>query len=437
MITTVIGRTFLNKYNKEMGTDLTAKDFVSSVFFNYFFNHQKYFIWQTNSPFVQGVTKSKKLTTKELEQKLCDLHDKVDNSIPDASFAIGFPASEEDEYGKSSGLVTDLELNTSMDEVYLSWIGVGLGIGVAGAYCLLIDDAEILWRIYQGWETYREFLNNSTLTNMRPHQINTWNGQWLTYVLGKNFDPDFDFNTLVSVGFIKVSDKVIEINTVNWSNLFFSLSLLYPDRTLNAYVYSFGKMNKTIGFIPLYLKSATKLIDVFKMLFPYAENQFKTSEFQSLFGIHIKRACELGAIGLQALRPDSLKKYINTDKKLKFKREDDFLNYKIYKTWLIAMISSNKKETVEYSEQIARLLLEYRKGAKKNDRTNLIDKELFEKNSKKDFISVLIVILPDVTNEEALVLKGLRDRVHFMTNEEFTYFRTLLKFDYAFIEKQN
>lgn len=206
---------------------------------------------------------------------------------------------------------------------------------------------------------------------------------------------------------------------------------------MNAYVYSFGQMNKTIGFIPLHLKSATKLIDVFKILFPYAENQFKTSEFQSLFGIHIKRACEQGTIGLRALRPDTLRKYINTDKNLKFKQEDDFLNYKIYKTWLIAMISSNKKETVEYSEQIARLLLEYRKGAKKNDRANLIDKELLDKNSKKDFISALIVMIPDVTNEDAAVLKGLRDRVHLMTNEEFVYFRTLLKFDYAFIEKQN
>lgn len=437
MITTVIGRTFLNKYNKEMGTELTAKDFVSTVFFNYFFNHQKYFIWQTNSPFVQGVTKSKKLTTKELGQKLSTLHEKVENSTPDASFAIGFPASEDKEYATTSGLVTDLEMSTTTEEVYLSWIGVGLGIGVAGGYCLLIDDAEILWRLYQGWETYRQFLNDPTLTNMRGNQINTWNGQWLTYVLGKNFDSDFDFNSLVSDGFIKESDKVIEVNTVNWSNLFFSLSLLYPDRTLNAYVYSFGQMNKTIGFIPLHLKSATKLIDVFKILFPYAENQFKTSEFQSLFGIHIKRACEQGTIGLRALRPDTLRKYINTDKNLKFKQEDDFLNYKIYKTWLIAMISSNKKETVEYSEQIARLLLEYRKGAKKNDRANLIDKELLDKNSKKDFISALIVMIPDVTNEDAAVLKGLRDRVHLMTNEEFVYFRTLLKFDYAFIEKQN
>ena len=36
-----------------------------------------------------------------------------------------------------------------------------------------------------------------------------------------------------------------------------------------------------------------------------------------------------------------------------------------------------------------------------------------------------------------VLLKELRDRVHLMNSEEFTYFKTLLKFDYAFIEKQN
>lgn len=437
MITTVIGRTFLKKYNKEMQVDLSAKEFVSTILFEYFFNHPKYFIWQTNSPFVQGIKKGKTFTEKERFQKLEDLHSKVDSLSPDASFAIGFPASEEKEYATTSGLVTNFPIEVSDEDIYLSWIGVGFGIGVAGGYCLLINDEEILWNLFRGWSVYRDFLNDITLDKMKGNQINTWNGQWLTYVLGKDYADKFDINTFISRDAISIATNIIEINTVNWSNLFFSLSLFYPDRILNAYIYSFGQMNKTIGFIPLYLKSATRLIDIFKMLFPYAENQYKTSEFQALFGMHIKRACELGSIGLLALRPDSLKKYINSDKNLNFKKEEDSFNYRIYKTWLIAMISSNKKETVEYTEQIAKLLLEYRKDAKKNDRANLIEKRLLDNNSKKEFIGALADILPDVSSEEALTLKGLRDKIHLMTNEEFTYFRTLLKFDYAFVEKQN
>ena len=437
MITTLIGRTFLKRYNKEMGTNLSAKDFVSTIFFEYFFNHTKYFIWQTNSPFVQGVTKSKPLTPKERKEKLDNLHEKVEHITPDASFAIGFPAAEEKEFATTSGLVTDLNIQVGDEAIYYSWIGVGLGIGVAGGYCLLINDEEILWRLFLGWKIYRELLNDPTLKRMSPQQVNTWNGQWLTYVLGKDYDPDFDFNTLVSYELLKQTDKLIEVNTINWSNLFFSLSLLYPNKVLTAYVYSFGKTNKTIGFIPLYLKSATRLIDLFKTLFPYTENQFKANEFQSLFGIHIKRACELGVIGLRALRPESLKKYLNNNQNLKFKKEEDFLNYRIYKTWLIAMISSNKKETLAYTEQIAKLLLEYRKGAKKNDRANLIDKQLFSSNTKKEFIAALVEIIPSLTAEQVVLLKELRDRVHLMNSEEFTYFKTLLKFDYAFIEKQN
>ena len=34
-------------------------------------------------------------------------------------------------------------------------------------------------------------------------------------------------------------------------------------------------------------------------------------------------------------------------------------------------------------------------------------------------------------------LKTLKDEIHLMTNEEFGYFNTLLKFDYAFVEKQS
>ena len=34
-------------------------------------------------------------------------------------------------------------------------------------------------------------------------------------------------------------------------------------------------------------------------------------------------------------------------------------------------------------------------------------------------------------------VKQLKDEIHLMTNEEFGYFSTLLKFDYAFLEKKS
>ena len=223
---------------------------------------------------------------------------------------------------------------------------------------------------------------------------------------------------------------------MNWSNLFFSLSNQFPEKILNAYVYSLGQTNKTIGFIPIYLKEGRRLKDVFKQLF-HTDLPFEEKTFQSLFGLHIKRACELGNIGLHALRPDSLKKYMEDHKNLSFKNEEQTLIYQSYKTWLIAMISKNKEQITDYTSELAKLILRYRSNAKGNTGKNLIEKDLFGAKSKRAFIEALTEMISVLEGSDLDALKNLKDEVHLMTNEEFGYFSTLLKFDYAFEEKQS
>ena len=438
MITTVIGKTFLKAYNKKYSKDYSAKEFFEEVYFELFFNHPKYMQWVTNSPFVQMKTGQKVETISVLErkEKLENLFEKVENDSADASFALGYPASESKEYASTSGLVSDIEIETEKEDIYYSWIGSGLGIGVAGGYSLLINDAQITLETFEGWKYYRKYLNDPTLQKLRGNQINSWNGQWLTYKLGKDYNPNFDFSTLEMEKIFKVETTAAEVNTVNWSNLFFSLSNFYPDKTLNTYIYSFGQTNKTIGFIPIYLKAGKRLKDVFKQLF-HSEQEFNNKDFQALFGMHIKRACELGSIGLQALRPENLKKYMTEDKNLSFKKEEDNLIYQSYKTWLIAMITKNKEEITDYTIGLAGLILRYRQGAKGTERKNLIEKDLLGAKSKKGFIDSLTEMVSGVESSDLEALKKLRDEVHLMTNEEFGYFNTLLKFDYAFTEKQS
>ncbi|WP_187478272.1 hypothetical protein [Amniculibacterium sp. G2-70] len=438
MITTVIGKTFLKAYNKKYSKDYSAKEFFEEVYFELFFNHPKYMQWVTNSPFVQMKTGQKVETISVLErkEKLENLFEKVENDSADASFALGYPASESKEYASTSGLVSDIEIETEKEDIYYSWIGSGLGIGVAGGYSLLINDAQITLETFEGWKYYRKYLNDPTLQKLRGNQINSWNGQWLTYKLGKDYNPNFDFSTLEMEKIFKVETTAAEVNTVNWSNLFFSLSNFYPDKTLNTYIYSFGQTNKTIGFIPIYLKAGKRLKDVFKRLF-HSEQEFNNKDFQALFGMHIKRACELGSIGLQALRPENLKKYMTEDKNLSFKKEEDNLIYQSYKTWLIAMITKNKEEITDYTSELAQLLHRYRGGSTKTDRRNLISNDLLGSKSKKGFIDSLTEMVSGVEPSDLEALKKLRDEVHLMTNEEFGYFNTLLKFDYAFTEKQS
>ncbi|MEX2513510.1 MAG: hypothetical protein WD398_11435 [Cyclobacteriaceae bacterium] len=437
MITSVIGRTFLNAYNEKTGSGLSPKAFFEKNYWELFYNHSKYMQWVTNSPFVQ-MKKGQKphlLNEGERFEKLENLFEKATNDIPDASFALGYPASETKEYASTSGLVSDVLVPVDEDEVYLSWIGSGLGIGVSGGFTILFDDPDITMQTYEGWKVYREFLNDRSLDKLRGNQINSWNGQWLTYSMGKDYRKDFDFADLTRQGIFKVDTSLAEVQTVNWSQLFFSLSIKFPKAEMMGYVYGFGQTNKTIGFIPFQLKSGSKLKDVYKQLFGGVYSNPK--EFESLFGMHIKRACELGAIGLQALRPDSLKKYMTDGKNLSFKKEEDTINYQAYKTWLVAMLTRNKEEITDYTPKLAEVILRYRNTGKGMSRITLVEKEMFASKSKKGFIESLTLMIPDFEGEDLESLKTLKDEIHLMTNEEFGYFLTLLKFDYAYQQKKS
>ncbi len=438
MITAVVGRTFLNAYNTKYKKELSPKEFFIDEYFELFYNHPKYLQWITNSPFVQMKSGQKVhlLTDSERIEKLENLHEKVANELPDASFALGFPASEIKEFASTSGLVSNITIPSNEDEIYLSWIGSGLGIGVAGGYTILFDDAEITLKTYEGWKVYRKYLNDKTLEKLRGNQISTWNGQWLSYILSESYDENYDFSILTSEKIFAMYTEKIEVNTVFWTKLYFSISQLLPESSLTGYVYGFGQTNKTIGFITFQFKSGRKLKMIYKHLLG-DDSTLSIKNFETLFGMHIKRACELGSIGLHALRPDGLVKYMNESKNISFKNDDDKINYFIYKTWLIAMMSKNKEEVTEYTLELARTILRYRNSGTKNDRKNLVEKELFEAKSKKGFIEHLTTMVKDLDEQDLSQIKNLKDEIHLMTNEEFGYFSTLLKFDYAYLEKQS
>lgn len=486
MITTLVGRTFLEAYNQKYNQSFSAKEFFEKIYFELFFNHPKYMQWITNSPFVQGITtddngiygkevgKGKiskmedfkknlseainkfgrdRVSTKTEKSKgiikailindsmqrgerLNTFHLNISKGVRDGSIAIGYPASEEENYGTYSGSITDIRIDTTAEDVYLSWIGSGLGIGVAGAITILLQHPDILLLIFEGWQIYRKYLNEPTLKKLRGNQINSWNGQWLTYKLGKSFTANFTFSDLEQEKIFKVGTDLLEVDTVNWSNLFFSLSFKYPNLILNSYVCNLSDKNQTLGFIPIYLKAGKRLKDIFKQLY-HTEAPFNSKDFQSLFGMHIKRACELGNIGLYALRPENLKKYMEDAKNISIKNEEQLLIYQSYKTWLLAMISKNKEQITDYTLDLAALILRYRNNAKGTTGKNLIEKDLFGEKSKRVFIDALTAMIPTLEGADLEALKKLKDEVHLMTNEEFGYFSTLLKFDYAFTEKQS
>ncbi|MFV0522393.1 MAG: hypothetical protein ACK5MI_08225 [Mangrovibacterium sp.] len=472
MIASTIGKTFLKAYNSKYSKDYSAKEFFEKEYFQLFFNHPKYMQWVTNSPFVQMKSGQKPhlLSSDDRLEKLDNLHSKIDNGEIDASIAIGYPASEVKEFATTSGLVTDIESKHTPEEVYLSWIGGGLGIGIAGGYSIFFDNEEILLTLYEGWKQYRSLLNDEGLSEMRGNQINTWNGQWLNFRLGRSYYDDFDYATLEREGALSINTNNIEVSTISWSQLFFNISNMLNGQTIPGYVYSLGQTNKTLGFCTFQFSGARTIRKFYSQLFGENAAIDDSRDYERLYGIHIKRAFEMGTIGMQALEPDGLRKYYGDSNNIRLSKpnikqktdegEDDFatrkrtayekdrnniINYRTYKTWLMAMITKNKEENLNYSREVAEALHEYRARGSKTDRVNLIQGDLLGAKSKKAFIDALVKVVVDTTadilkekcNEESLrVYKELRDRVHMMNSEDFGYFVVLLKFDYAYTERE-
>lgn len=415
MITVNTGRTFLKALNHKTNNEISAKEFFEEEYFELFFNHPKYMQWPTNSPFVQmkkGQTPNS-LRSVERKEKLHNLHVKISEGEKDASIAIGFPASEVKEFATTSGLITDMNLTYNEEEIYLSWIGSGLSLGVAGGLSILFNNPEILLKTYEGWKVYRQFLNDPTLEKLAGNKITSWNGQWLNYSYSKDYRPDFDYATLDNLGFFKHNQLDTVIETVKWSRLFFNLSRHYPNQTITGYVFGFGQMNKTIGFFPFRFHQARKLISFYQKLFGESSVLSDSRYYENMYGIRIKQACELGALGIQALEPEGLRKFFDADKmpnlskskvtrkknqsdyefEITFKNseqkdyENNIIPFRVYKTWLLAMITKNKEEMSDYTQQIAKAIYEYRatdKKAQQNVQILLAINSLHP-NQKKDF----------------------------------------------------
>ncbi len=101
------------------------------------------------------------------------------------------------------------------------------------------------------------------------------------------------------------------------------------------------------------------------------------------------------------------------------------------------MITKNKQEDLHYSEEVAKALKKYRAIGTNRTRINLIENKLFAAKSKKQFLDVLATLINDVDPVLIDTFKLLRDKVHLMTSEDFSYFVVLLKFDYAYQEKKS
>ena len=363
MITSTIGKIFLQAYNEEYGTSYDARTFFIEQFYPLFFNQNKYMMTAGNSPLENpklswdDMLKGKKPYESEEKRKMRydKLMEKIENSEADASIARGYPSL--DVTATTSGQVTDLKLPIQTDDVYLSWLGDALGVGVQGGFSILFNQKSILLDIYKGWKLYRQALNGTSM--LKGNQINTWNGQWLAhYYDGRLFDENNPFANFTPYNTNK--DGIINLETQSWTNILIGISKTYRNSQILGCIYSIGQMNTTIGFIPFDLTQIRRPIQFYQKFFGMDNGRRAESLWGTAFGF--KAACMNGAIGIKAMEPKGLREYIYSkgDKGPKLpkapKNEEQTISFNVYQIWLLAML--NNEELWNKSQRLAELLNE-------------------------------------------------------------------------------
>lgn len=424
MVTSVIGKIFLEAYNARYGTLYNAEQFFLEIFYPLFFDSNKYLYWVQNSPFVQ-MKKGQKvetLTKGERKEKLDNFIEKINSGIADASIAIGYSASEEKEYATTSGQVSNISFHVSKEDVYCSWLGSALGVGVQGGISIFFYDVDILLDVYKGWNLYRKAVDS--IDKLPGNKILTWNGQWLAYRYSNAFN---DVDDLSGFNPYTVKNGEFSIDTVSWTKILIGIAKKCSRKQIMGYVYSYGQMNTTMGFIPFDLSQITRPIKLYQRFFGMESGH----KAEKLWGtaIGFAKACQAGVIGLRAMEPKGLRDYIDKSKMPKLSdKEEQIISFNVYQSWIMAML--NNQDLWDKAQEFASELYKYSLSGNRAKTVNANKvKMVLEANTKMNFMKSMVEIVGDVDDVDKM--KDMASVVNVMPTDNVPYFLTLVRFHYA------
>lgn len=424
MVTSVIGKIFLDAYNARYGTSYSAEQFFLEVFYPLFFDSNKYLYWVQNSPFVQMKKgqKVEKLTPDERKEKLDNFIEKINSGASDASIAIGYPASEEKEYATTSGQVSNLTFPIFKDDVYFSWFGSALGIGVQGGLSIFFYNVDILLDVYEGWKLYREAIDNTD--KLPGNKILTWNGQWLAHRYSRIFNEK---DCLSGFNPYTIKNNEISIDTVSWTKVLIGISQKRLNKQMIGYVYSYGQTNITIGFIPFDLSQISRPIQLYKKFFGMNSGHEADKLWGTAMGFN--KACQAGVIGLRAMEPKGLRDYIENGKMPKLSnKEEQIISFNVYQSWIMAML--NNQDLWDKAQEFASELYKYSSSGNRAKTVNMNKvKMVLEANNKMNFMKSMADIVEDAEDVEKM--KEIASIVNAMPSDNVPYFLTLIRFHYA------
>jgi hypothetical protein len=442
MYTTTIGKTFLKAYNDKFNKNHNAKSFFEDVFVPLFFDHPKYLMTAGRSPIEnpkiswEDMIKGKKEfeTPERRKERINKMIKKIENEPVEESIAQGYPVLSPT--APTTSQVSNIKTPSNKEDVYNSWIGAALGVGVKGGINILFDNDVLLLDIFEGWKHYREYLNKNN--ELKGNQINTWNGNWISHRYdGYEYDED---DPIFGMNPLQTNNKgLLEISTISWVKVLIRISEKLNSNMIIGYLYNIGQTNTTIGFIPFNVPELNRPNLFYKKIFGETALEKDRNAIESLYGtaFGFRSACELGSIGVNALEPKGLKAYLpgkKNVKKVSIKSDDNEqqITFNTYLIWILAMM--NNEKLWDLSRDFAQKLLDYRAGAEKGrkNRDNDVN-SLLESASNKQFLQNLIPIVEEA--EKVDDYEELGKFVNTMPKDNFPYFNTLIRFQYALLNK--
>jgi hypothetical protein len=431
MITSIIGRIFLEAYNKKFNAHYDAKNFFVEQYCPLFFGHEKYMMTAGNSPLENPKISWDKMIREQLpfeseerrKERFNALISKIETNYADASIAIGYPTL--DINSTTSGQVSNINMNTSKDEVYLSWIGAGFGIGVQGGFSILFNNVVVLFDIFEGWNIYRKILDETP--NLKGNQINTWNGQWLAHKYNKHeYIKD---NYMANFNPYIIKDNLMSIDTQSWTKIIIAISGKIKNPQMMGYIYNYGQTNTTIGFIPFALDEIRRPIDMYQHLFGTEEGRKAEELYGTAFGFIT--ACKAGAIGVKAMEPKGLRDYMEKGKMPKYDGgEEQIIKFHTYIIWILAMLKN--EEMWAKAQEFAHEMQIYSQNADRGKvgSSRKVD-AVMQSTSKTKLIESLVDVVADAANKDKI--EEVAALINAMPNDNVQYFMVLVKFHYASI----
>ena len=145
----------------------------------------------------------------------------------------------------------------------------------------------------------------------------------------------------------------MEITTQSWTKVLIGIARTYPATNLSAYIYSLGQTNITIGFIPFELPQIRRPYELYEKYF-----NVRPEDAEQLFGtaLGFTKACQMGAIGVNALEPKGFRDSLDKGVMPKYNPDDEEkkINFNTYQIWLLSMLNNEQlwEKSIDFAQQL-------------------------------------------------------------------------------------